>query len=138
MAEEERGKEVEMARLEERTRALEKCDRRHYVMEVILFAAILALTLLVVASCTIATPEKVDNKEWVYTEVQKVENLTFSLNDDRESVTAEALGKKYTVTKNDSKDIVPLSITLKIKVEENKVSVIRADDNAVLGYFEYR
>ena len=132
---EEKG--IEVARLEERTRALEKCDRRHYIMEVILFAAILALTLLVVASCTIATPEKVDNKEWVYTEVQKVDNLTFTLNEDKESVTAEALGKKYVVTKNDSKDIVSLSMTLKIKVEENKITVIR-DDNTVLGYFEYR
>ena len=132
---EEKG--IEVARLEERTRALEKCDRRHYIMEVILFAAILALTLLVVASCTIATPEKVDNKEWIYTEVQKVDNLTFTLNEDKESVTAEALGKKYVVTKNDSKDIVSLSMTLKIKVEENKITVIR-DDNTVLGYFEYR
>ena len=132
---EEKG--IEVARLEERTRALEKCDRRHYIMEVILFAAILALTLLVVASCTIATPEKVDNKEWVYTEVQKVDNLTFTLNEDKESVTAEALGKKYVVTKNDSKDIVSLSMTLKIKVEENKITVIK-DDNTVLGYFEYR
>ncbi len=132
---EEKG--IEVARLEERTRALEKCDRRHYIMEVILFAAILALTLLVVASCTIATPEKVDNKEWVYTEVQKVDNLSFTLNEDKESVTAEALGKKYVVTKNDSKDIVSLSMTLKIKVEENKITVIR-DDNTVLGYFEYR
>ena len=132
---EEKG--IEVARLEERTRALEKCDRRHYIMEVILFAAILALTLLVVASCTIATPEKVDNKEWVYTEVQKVDNLSFTLNEDKESVTAEALGKKYVVTKNDSKDIVSLSMTLKIKVEENKITVIK-DDNTVLGYFEYR
>ena len=132
---EEKG--IEVARLEERTRALEKCDRRHYIMEVILFAAILALTLLVVASCTIATPEKVDNKEWIYTEVQKVDNLSFTLNEDKESVTAEALGKKYVVTKNDSKDIVSLSMTLKIKVEENKITVIR-DDNTVLGYFEYR
>ena len=132
---EEKG--IEVARLEERTRALEKCDRRHYIMEVILFAAILALTLLVVASCTIATPEKVDNKEWIYTEVQKVDNLSFTLNEDKESVTAEALGKKYVVTKNDSKDIVSLSMTLKIKVEENKITVIK-DDNTVLGYFEYR
>ena len=137
MAENEKGNEIEVARLEERTRALEKCDRRHYIMEVILFAAILALTLLVVASCTIATPEKVDNKEWIYTEVQKVDNLSFTLNEDKESVTAEALGKKYVVTKNDSKDIVSLSMTLKIKVEENKITVIR-DDNTVLGYFEYR
>ena len=137
MAENEKGNEIEVARLEERTRALEKCDRRHYIMEVILFAAILALTLLVVASCTIATPEKVDNKEWVYTEVQKVDNLSFTLNEDKESVTAEALGKKYVVTKNDSKDIVSLSMTLKIKVEENKITVIK-DDNTVLGYFEYR
>ena len=137
MAENEKGNEIEVARLEERTRALEKCDRRHYIMEVILFIAILMLTLLVVASCTIATPEKVDNKEWVYTEVQKVDNLTFTLNEEKESVTAEALGKKYVVTKNDSKDIVSLSMTLKIKVEENKITVIR-DDNTVLGYFEYR
>ena len=43
----------------------------------------------------------------------------------------------YVVTKNDSKDIVSLSMTLKIKVEENKITVIK-DDNTVLGYFEYR
>lgn len=35
----------------------EKCDRIHYVMAVILFIAILAVT-----PCTIATPEKGDNK----------------------------------------------------------------------------
>lgn len=38
----------------------------------------------------------------------------------------------YVETKNNSNDIVSLSMTLKIKVGENKVNINSADDNTVL------
>ncbi len=138
MEKEEKTENADVVRLEERTRALEKCDRRHYVMEIILFVAFLMLTLFVVASCDIRTPEKVEEKSWVYTEVVKIDDLTLAVNEDGESVTATAFSRDYTVEKNDTTDIVPLSLTLRITVEEGKITVIRDSDGAAVAYFEYK
>lgn len=139
MENDEKKENAQVARLEERTRALEKCDRRHYVMEVILLIAFLALTLLFVASCDIRTPEKkTEEKKWVYTEVTHIEDLSLSINEDGSTVTATAFGRDYKIEENDTTDIVPLSLTLRLDKAENRVDVIRDGDKAVIGYFEFR
>ncbi len=54
----EEKKDSSIIRLEERTSALERFERRHYLMEMILIIAFLVLTLVVVASCDVRIPEK--------------------------------------------------------------------------------
>jgi len=134
----EEKKDPGLIRLEERTSALERCDRRHYLMEMILIIAFLVLTLVVVASCDIKTPQKTPaQKEWVYTAEVEHENLSFTVNEDGESLTAHFGDQEYMVEKNDSTDIVSIGISLSLTVEEDKITV-RDGDGAVIGFFEYR
>lgn len=136
--ENEEKKDFSLVRLEERTSALERCDRRHYLVEMILIIAFLVLTLVVVASCDIKTPERNETqKEWVYTGEVEYENLSFTVNDDGESVTAHYGDQKYVVEKNDTTDIVAAGISLSLIVEDGKITVSDGE-GSVIGCFEYR
>ncbi len=136
--ENEEKKDFSLARLEERTSALERCDRRHYLMEMILIIAFLVLTLVVVASCDIKTPQKAESsKEWVYTAEMEHEGLSFTVNEDGESLTAHYGSQEYILEKNDTTDIVSAGISLSLIVEEEKITILDGKE-AVIGYFEYR
>lgn len=136
--ENEERKDEGLTRLEERTSALERCDRRHYVIEVVLFIAFILLTLVVVASCDIKTPNKVvESKEWVYTENVKHEDLSFTVNEDGESITAVYCNRSFAVEKNDTTDIVFIGLSLSILVEDEKITIYDGD-KSVIGFFEYR
>lgn len=138
MTNDEQKKDESIVRLEERTRALERCDRRHYVIEMVLFAAVLALLVMAASSCTIQTPERIDSREWVYREEVAKSGLAFFVNTDGESVTARAGGRDYVIVKNDVTDIVPLNLSVRISVEREKITIIDHSSGLTIGYFEYR
>ena len=88
-------KTEDVIRLEERTRGLERSDRRHYLFELILLLGFVALCLLFVNACDIKTPEPVvpeektpveTKKEWKYKAGKEVEKITFTLGDDAKKV----------------------------------------------------
>ncbi len=134
----EEKKDSSIIRLEERTSALERFERRHYLMEMILIIAFLVLTLVVVASCDVRIPEKTQaQKEWVYTEKDGYDNLSFTVNEDGESLTAHYGDQEYILEKNDTTDIVSAGVSLSLIVEEGKITVLDEEKN-VIGFFEYR
>ena len=91
----EEKKTEDVIRLEERTRGLERSDRRHYLFELILLLGFIALCLLFVNACDIKTPEPVvpaeetpaeTKKEWKYKEESAVDKISFTLGEDAKSV----------------------------------------------------
>ncbi len=91
----EETKTADVIRLEERTRGLERSDRRHYLFELILLLGFVALCLLFVNACDIKTPEPVvqpeeapkeTKKEWKYSAETEIEKLTIALGEDAKSV----------------------------------------------------
>ena len=88
-------KTEDVIRLEERTRGLERSDRRHYLFELILLLGFVALCLLFVNACDIKTPEPVvqpqetpveTKKEWKYKEESAIDRISFTLGEDAKSV----------------------------------------------------
>ncbi len=91
----EEKKTEDVIRLEERTRGLERSDRRHYLFELILLLGFVALCLMFVNACDVKTPEPVipkeeppaeKKKEWKQTAETEIEKVSFSLGEDAKSV----------------------------------------------------
>ncbi len=145
-------KNEDVVRLEERTKGLERSDKAHFLMELILFLGVLALALMLTSGCRINTPtpnvdelveEKGSTKEkektWVYSENTPLKGITFSVGDDGKSVVVFDNGNEYrTIRTNEDK--IPLT-TLKIylsAVFEEETITLYANEKALIGTFNYQ
>lgn len=137
-------KDEDVVRLEERTKGLERSDKAHFLMELILFLGILALALMLVSGCKINTPTpKVDEvvrekeKEWVYSENTPIPDITFSVGDDNKSVIIFDKGKMYrTIRTNEERiPITSLKIHVSAVFEESRITLY-ANDTTLIGTFD--
>ncbi len=72
-------------RLEERTRALERAQGWHFIMEAVFVLAFILLSLLFVSGCRIPTPSlktETDTREWTKSTKEEVEGLDVSIEED--------------------------------------------------------
>ncbi len=138
---EERSTDV--IRLEERTRCLERSDRKHFLVEMVLFLAFIALALIVVSGCTINTPSKKEaEKEWVLTSstaVTGVEKIEIAEKDGNWIVAVSCDGERTLelCTEDDLVSVSPRSsVRLHAGFEETKITVYEGEN--VVAVFELK
>ncbi len=145
-------KDEDVVRLEERTKGLEKADKAHFFMELILFLGVLALALMLVSGCKINTPspnvddyveergkEEEKEKEWIYSETSAIPDITFTVGDDGKSVNVLIKGDPYkTIRTNEDKvTILKQRKTISAVFEEAKITLY-ANGTTLLGTFDYQ
>ena len=143
-------KTEDVIRLEERTRGLERSDRRHYLFELILLLGFVALCLLFVNGCEIKTPEPVvqpqekpleAKKEWKYKAEYEIDKLTFALGDDAKSVIITYEGEEpQSLVASEVASIYPLRKFFTAEFESEEVRVyVQTNGSAkeLVGTFTY-
>ncbi len=145
-------KDEDVVRLEERTKGLERSDKAHFFMELILFLGVLALALMLVSGCRINTPspnvddfveergkEEEKEKEWIYSETTAIPDITFTVGDDGKSVNVLINGEVYKTirTSEDKVLIMKERKTVSAVFEEAKITLY-ADGTTLLGTFDYQ
>ncbi len=145
-------KDEDVVRLEERTKGLERSDKAHFFMELILFLGVLALALMLVSGCRINTPspnvdsyveergkEEEKEKEWIYSETSAIPDITFSVGDDGKSVIVLLNGEAYKTIRTDEDKVTILKQrkTISAVFEEAKITLY-ANGTTLLGTFDYK
>ena len=145
-------KTEDVIRLEERTRGLERSDRRHYLFELVLLLAFVGLCLLIVNGCEINTPTPVKEdtggdgkerkKEWLYTAQEEIDSVRFEVGEDAKSVllyVGDAEPRQ--IVEGESFGVYKLMRKFSAEFAEEQIQIysspLQSEEKTLVGTFNY-